>query len=127
MLKYVYAAVQNPNQYINKLGKYLNKEIDGAYKMKFGPTYSEVYVMVYFQEWGQPQTFDEVSVKINITSYQDKLRVNFIRDDEKEKTLGQVILKASDITTGMPYIKEKVDTALVKAMEKEFGEYQFIY
>lgn len=127
MFTEIYAAIQNPNQYVNKVGKYLNKSVDGAYKIKFGPDYSEVYIQVLFQEKGRPETFDETVVRANVTSYQDKLRINFIEDDDREKTLGQLILKANEITNGMPYIKEKVRTALTKAMFKEFGDYEFVF
>ena len=38
----VYAANSSAGAYVNRIGKYLNQKLDGAYKIKFYPMECEV-------------------------------------------------------------------------------------
>ena len=126
MKRYIYAAVKNAASIINKVGKYLNKNIDGAYKIKFKSNECEVSMRMYYQIPDDPDSFNEMRFIINITSYQNKLRINITEDTPMEKTIGQVILKEEELSD-LNLVKFKVMSALKKAIAKEYAEFDFIY
>ena len=74
-------------QKVNTLGKYINRHIDGAYKIKFSPNMCDVYMLMYFQEPGNPD-LQEMHFDINITTYQNKIRVNVTEISPHERTIG---------------------------------------
>lgn len=122
----VYAVTQSPGTMINKVGKYLNKNIDGAFKIEFGPMECEVTMKMYYQIPGDPESFDEMHFKINITSYQNKIRVNLTEDTPLEKTIGQVILNEEELAD-LNLAKKKILTKLQKAIRREYMQYDFIF
>ena len=126
MVRYVYAAKQNPGTIVNKIGKYLNSNIDGTFKMKFHPMECEIYMRMYYQVPERPETLDEMQFIISITSYQNKIRINITENNALEKTIGQVILKPEEYADA-GLVKKKVLWALKKAIGKEYSEYDFIY
>ena len=128
MQRYIVCASQktpDANQLINKIGKYLNKNIDGAFKIKFGPMYCELTMRMYYQI---PRDLELKKMKfiINITAYSNKLRVNITEDTPAEKTIGQVILMPQDFSD-LNLIREKVLAELKKDIAREYAEYEFIY
>lgn len=126
-MRYVRAASTfNAGSYINKVGKYLNKNIDGAFKMNFKPMECEVIMRMYYQVPNDPESLDEMHFIINITSYQNKLRVNLTEDTAMEKTIGQIILKPEELTD-LQLVKKKVLEKIRKFIEKEYAEYDFIF
>ena len=72
---------------VNRIGQYLNKHIDGAYKMAFHPNECEIFTRMYYQVPGNPETLDEMKFMISVTTYANKIRVNLIEDNEYEKTV----------------------------------------
>lgn len=126
MKRYIYAAVKNSASIVNKVGKYLNKNIDGAFKIEFKSNECEVTMRMYYQVPDDPDSFEEMHFIINITSYQNKLRINLTEDTPMEKTIGQVILKEEELSD-LSLVKYKVMSALKKAIAKEYKEYDFIY
>ena len=83
-------------QVLNKVGKYLYKHIDSSYKIQFSGNMCDVYIKVYYQlkYWDRipgkgPEYNDvhEMPININLTTYQNKIRVNIIEADENERIL----------------------------------------
>lgn len=126
MIRIIYAAKQNPGTAVNKIGKYLKANIDGAFKIEFRPMECEVYMRMYYQVPEHPETLDEMQFIINITSYQNKVRINITENTEMEKTIGQVIL-APEEYADLGLVKKKVLWAIRKAIGKEYADYDFVY
>lgn len=126
MKRYIRSATLNPGTCINKVGKYLNKNIDGAYKISFSPMHCEVKMRMYYQTPDDPDSFKEMKFIIDITSYQNKLRVNITEDTKNEKTIGQLILFPEELTD-LPLVKYKVMETLIKSIDKEYKGFDFVY
>lgn len=110
---------------VNRIGKYLNNNIDGAFKIQFRANECEITMRMYYQAPDSPD-LKEMHFIINVTTYQNKLRINITEDDEMEKTIGQVILMPEELND-LSLIKYKVMKALRKAISKEYAGYDFIY
>lgn len=121
----IYAS-SNKGNLVNRLGKYLNKNIDGAFKIEFKPMECIVTMRMYYQIPSIPDSLDEMHFIINITSYDNKLRVNITEDTEFEKTIGQVILSDFELTD-FELARKKILTKLNHAIQKEYAEFDFVY
>lgn len=127
-------------QQVNKIAKYLNKHLDGAYKLTFNPGMSaDVYVTIYYQipgdvlqlmkkydAKGVDDSMKSMDIDISLTSYQNKIRINVIRMDDSEKTLGHFVMKpdeVKDLDNVLATIKDKVSSFI----EKEYADYDFIF
>lgn len=127
MFKYIVASANfNAGAYVNKIGKYLNKNIDGAYKITFKPMLCEVLMRMYYQLEGDPETFNEMDFEISITSYQNKIRVNLTELTELEKTIGQIILTEDEVKD-LNLARKRILETLKKAINREFSDYIFIF
>lgn len=126
MLQYISCAVTNSAGLVNKLGKYLNKNIDGAFKIKFSPMECEVTMRMYYQVPDEPETFNEMIFLIDITSYQNKLRINLTENTVMEKTIGQIILNDEELAD-FSLARKKILSLIEKFIGKEYAEYDFIY
>lgn len=126
MKRLVYASSPNLGQWVNKIGNYLKKNIDGIYKIAFHPMECELFMRMYYQIPEKSETFDEMHFIISITSYQNKIRVNLTEDTELEKTIGQIIFKPEDIIQ-LEDIRRRVLQMIKKSMHKEFVDFEFIY
>ena len=116
----------NPGQYVNKVGKYLRKNIDGAYKIAFAPEQCDVFMKMYYQTPGDPDSFSEMDFIISIATYANKLRVNITENDANEKTIGQLVLDLFELND-LGTVKAKVMNKLTKSIVKEYSEYDFVY
>lgn len=116
----------NPGTWINKVGKYLKSNIDGAFKIAFKPMHCEVTMRMYYQVPKDPDSLDEMHFTIDITSYQNKLRINITEDTLMEKTIGQIILDPDELSD-LDLVRKKILLRIKKAIAKEYAEYDFIY
>lgn len=126
MLSYIFAAVESIASYVNKVGKYLNKNIDSAYKITFRPGQCDVGMIVYYQVPGDAETFNEMDITLSIASYQNKIRINVTENDANEATIGQIILKAEEVAD-LNITKKKVLQGVIKCLNKEYEDYEFVY
>lgn len=128
MLTTIYNATEKRDMgtWINKVGKYLKQHIDGAYKIKFNAMNCEVWMRMYYQVPRDLSSFREIHFLIDITSYQNKLRVNLIEDTAMEKTVGQVILKPEELTD-LESVKAKILEKIQRFIAKEYADYEFVY
>lgn len=112
--------------YVNRLGKFLKKKLDGAFKITFGPNHCVVYLEMLYELPDDRESFDEMVFSIDITSYQNKIRINITEETVMEKTIGQLILKPEEVTN-LELCKDKLMACLIKSINKEFEGYDFIY
>lgn len=125
----VYAANSSAGAYVNRIGKYLNQKLDGAYKIKFYPMECEVYVRMMFEIPENRESFGEIRFMISIVSYQNKLRINITEISSKEKTVGQIIIKSADLDTMSDFreIRDKIYNSIEKFLGKEYPGYYLVY
>lgn len=107
---------------VNRVGKYLYKHLDGAYKYEKSPNMYDVYVTLLYQLkpecGGEVNDVQEMTININITTYQNKIRINTIEMTPMERTLGFDSMKPEemvDLKTAMEIIKWKVGNRIRKA------------
>lgn len=122
---------------VNKIGKYLYKHLDGAYKFTHSPNMCDVYFLVLYQLPREKQIpgkqkegyndMHEMHVDLNITTYQNKIRVNLIEITEDERTIGYDLYKPELIQTDIEAAKEKIYQKVCKRLEKAYEEYDFIF
>ena len=125
----IYAARSNAGGYVNRIGKYLKQTMDGAYKIKFSPMECQVFVEMLFEIPEERDTYGEVKFDISIVSYQNKLRINITEISEREKTVGQIILKELDLENMNDFleIRMKITDLINKFLEKEYPGYYLVY
>lgn len=134
MITKVYSA-QNKlqaGQVINAIGRYLYRHIDTAYNIKKSPNMIDVYFEIAYQllpEYRKVKEDEEVhvmSININITTYQNKIRVNVIEVSPEERTLGFDVFKPEifeNMNEGMKIVLNKVRNR----MKRSFKEYEFYF
>jgi len=137
----IYAAKDEmqAGQKVNAIAKYIKKHIDGAYKLSFSPMTADVYITIYYdipseakevmKKYGaepKQKGVESMDIDINITSYQNKVRINVIRMDDNEKTLGQLILKPEDIKD-LYDVVENIKDKVSSFIEKEYADYDFVF
>lgn len=110
------------NQHVIRVGKYLYKHLDGAFKYMKSSNMYDVYCTLLYQRkpecGGKVNDVHEMTIDINITTYQNKLRVNTIEMTPQERTLGFDIIKPDDLDdleTAQKVIIWKVGNRIRKA------------
>jgi hypothetical protein len=123
------------SQLVNKVVKYLNKAISGAYKFRISPNKVDIYMIVLYQipykslRPGDPDKYSEVQemhININLTTYQNKLRMNLIEMSPEERTLGFFVIPPEKITD-LEFAKYWVMNNLEKTLNKLFDGYIFLF
>ena len=127
MLRYIKSAQQQQptgSQLVNKVGIYLYKHLDGAFKYKKDRNTYDVYVTLLYElkpEYGgTPNDVQEMTINISITTYANKIRVNTIEVTPQARTLGFDLFpidKMYDMELAMSIIKWKVGNRIRKAYE----------
>lgn len=124
------------NQQINRVGKYLYKNIDGAFKFKTGSNQCDVYFKLLYEvpyleriPGKQKEGYNdlhEMIIDLNITTYQNRLRVNILEVTPDERTIGSDVYK--------PELLENLNQAFViiydklcKRIAKAYEDYDFIF
>lgn len=127
-------------QKVNTIAKYIKKHVDGAYKLTFNPGMTaDVYITIYYdipseardimKKYGaepKQQGVESMDIDINITSYQNKIRINVIRMDDNEKTLGHFVIKPEDIKDVYSVV-EDIKDKVASFIEKEYADYDFVF
>lgn len=122
------------SQIVNKLVKYLYKNLDGAFKMRIAPNEGDVYLTVLYMlpvYLGKSQkkydsTVHEMTVDLHITTYADKIRMNIIAMNPQASTIGFDTFPIERMQD-MEVAKTLVLNKLHKRLEKEFDDYEFMF
>ena len=124
-----------PNQAVNKIGKYLYDHLDGAYDFKRSGNTFDVYTVVLYQipKYRQnPKDGDEINdvhemiVNISITTYQNKIRVDAIEVTPDARTLGYDIFEPN-IITDLENAKRKILGRVAKRISKAYKDFDFLF
>lgn len=123
------------NQQVNRIGKYLYNNIDGAFNYKTSSNMCDVYFTLLYQlpEYAQDASkgeeyndVHEITVDINITTYQNKVRVNTIELDPMQRTLGYDLYDPC-VLEDLEIAKKKIFAKVVKKVAKAYSEYEFLF
>lgn len=123
------------NKQVNKLANYLYKTLPGAYNYSQGANQVSVFTVVYYQIPHHHSTIgklreqgkvEEVELEINFATYQNKVRVNVIVNDENEFTLSHFVLKPEDLIN-LNKSKLIIITKISDAIEKEYEGYDVAF
>lgn len=123
------------NLQVNKIGKYLYNNIDGAFKYSTSSNTCDVYFTLLYQipYWdripGKGKEYNdmhEMIININLTTYQNKIRLNILEMDPNERTLGSYSIPVKyweNLDILKSYILDKVNKSVVKA----YSNYDFLF
>ena len=111
-------------QLVNKFGKYLYRNIDGADKIEFTPNTCDVYMFMYYQAAGEEM--NEMRFDLSITTYSNKIRINITEVTSMERTIGQIIYPAEDLLNPQK-AAERAYRDVIKKIEKAYADYEFVY
>lgn len=108
---------------VNRVGKYLYKTFKGL-KYITSSNMCDVYIILLYAE---PESNDvqEMILDINITTYQNKIRVNIIEVTPKERTIG-FDLYTSEETMNLQEVSKKIYQKIVKRVSKAYQDYDFL-
>lgn len=138
-MKITHTSIKAANQQVlpaskqvKRIGQYLYKHIDGAYDFKSSSNNYDVYFLLLYElkkelrEPGKEYPVQEMKININVTTYQNKVRINIIELTPKERTIGFDLYtpeKVQDLPKAYPVIMEKIYKRIYKAYE----DYYFLY
>ena len=132
-------------QTINSLGKYLYKNLSGAIDYKKSSNMFDIYTLVLYAipyeflkkynitEDKYKEVYEMV-VNINLTTYQQKIRVNLIEVSPDEITIGSQTFDLERLRKKNPnqqayfdIIKTSISDYMVRRLEKYYEDYDFLY
>ena len=138
-MKITYTSIKAANQQVlpaskqvKRIGQYLYKHIDGAYDFKSSSNNYDVYFLLLYElkkelrEPGKDYPVQEMKININVTTYQNKVRINIIELTPQERTIGFDLYtpeKVQDLHKAYPVIMEKI----YKRIYKAYQDYYFLY
>lgn len=118
------------NKQVNRVGKYLYKHIDGAYKYDQHANECDVYVTLLYElkaEYGGvPNDVKEMTIDINITTYSNKLRVNTIELTPEKRTLGFDLIPPEKLVN-LENAKLLIEKIVRKRIQKAYADYHILF
>lgn len=127
---------QSAEQQVNSIGKFLYKNIDSAYNFRKSTQQFDLYIIVLYEVpkdiidgYNLDESYDELyemKININLTTYQNKLRINFIELDPEEATIGH---KTYNLDRYKDYyeLRDNIVNYLLACLDKRYEGYDFIF
>lgn len=123
------------SQLVNKVGRYLYKNIDGAFQMKSTSNTFDVYTTLLYEllpEFQSPRNskeandVQEMTLNLSITTYQNKIRLNIIEVDPNERTLGY-FLYPPELFDNMEAAFAKIQRDFNRTVTKKYERYEILF
>lgn len=124
------------SQNVNTIGKYLYKNLAGAFDFKKSSNMFDVYTVVLYQipieyirryNLNEEQSdVKEMIINLNLTTYQDKIRFNVIEQDPDEMTLGCKVCQLSKYKN-YAQLRDDIVAYLKKQLQKRYSGYEFLF
>lgn len=114
----------NANQQVNRLGKYLYKYLDSAFKYTTSSNTCDVYFLLLYQIPGQLDV-QEMNIDISITTYQNKIRVNVIEISPEERTIGYSCYDP-EFVKNLKEASLKIYQDILKKVSKAYKDIDFL-
>ena len=125
-----------PSAQVNRVGKYLYKQLDGAFKYETSSNTCDVYFIMLYEvpylykiPGKQKEGYNDVHemiVNLNITTYQNKLRVNIIEVTPQARTLGFDLYDAEQLED-LEQLKSTIWKNTVRRITKAYKGYDFVF
>lgn len=108
---------------VNRVGRYLYKTFKGL-KYTTSSNMCDVYIMLLYAE---PESNDvqEMILDINITTYQNKIRINIIEVTPKEQTIG-FDLYTSEEMMNLQEASKKIYQKILKRVYRAYEDFDFL-
>lgn len=123
------------SKWVNKIGKYMYKHIASATSYKISGNMNDIYFTVLYEypifskDPNERLTYSdtfEMKLNLNITTYQNKIRINLIEVSPDEQTLGY-FLYPTDSFIDMKKAFDQILRDIDRRLNKVFENYTFIY
>lgn len=123
------------SQLVNKVGRYMYKNIDGAFQMKSTSNTFDVYTTLLYMllpEFRSPRNnkeandVQEMTLNLSITTYQNKIRLNIIEVDPNERTLGY-FLYPPELFGNMETAFKKIQRDFNRTVTKKYERYEILF
>lgn len=121
---------------VNKLGEYLYKELDSAYKFNKSPNLYELYLEAYYQIPIYPEhpqdkiRYDDeiktMKILISLTQYDEKIRINIIELGKYEPTIAHKTYKIEKLET-LSKARTIIEKLTKDSLTKYFKDYEFLF
>lgn len=125
---------------VKELGKYLKNNLEGVYKVEEPPNEYIVHTTILYmikpevrqamkqyptELKGIEDEIYEMNIYLNITTYGQYIRVNVIKDDAGQETLGYMRLEPQDLIS-MPHCQDKIVKYVKKRIENKYENYEVL-
>jgi len=121
------------NKQVNIVGKYLYNNIDGAFECKSSSNNFDVWLTILYEvpDMGpRYQRLDdqlhEMVINLNLTTYQNKIRVNTIEESPNERTLGFDLFKPEDMLI-LEDACDRIHKKVVQRISRAYEDYDFVF
>lgn len=123
------------NQQVNRVGKYLYKNLDGSFKIKNASNTCDVYTTVLYQipylqripgKGKEYNDVHEMTLNLNITTYQNKVRINIIEMDPNDRTIGYDLYKP-EVLEDLEFACRLIFQKVCKKISKAYEDYDFLF
>lgn len=124
-----------PGQQVNRLGKYLYKNLDGAYKIDRSGNTCDVYVTLLYQlpknqripgKGKEYNDVHEMTLDINITTYSKGLRLYVIELTPEERTIGYMMYPYEKLKN-LEFFTKTMYNDMKKQVSKKYIDYDFLF
>lgn len=124
---------------VKMIGKHLKKNLGGAYKLVMSANTCDVYFLIYYEVLklhklignspGKEEynKVHEMHIDLNITTYQNKVRVNLIEITPEERTIGYDLYKPEIIQSDIVHARELIWSKVQKRLMKAYEGYDFAF
>jgi len=121
------------NQQVNRVGKYLYKNIDGALEYKISPNIFNMWFTLLYEVPNMGPKYKRVDddlhemvINIGITTYQNKIRVNVIEETPNERTIGHDVYKPEEMIN-LAEASDKIFDRVVQRVSRAYKDYDFVF
>lgn len=118
------------NKQVNRVGKYLYKHIDGAFKYEQHANECDIYVTLLYElkeeNGGIKNDVKEMTIDINITTYSNKLRVNTIEVTPMKRTLGFDLIPPEKLVN-LEDAKKLIEKIVRRRISKAYDGYNILF
>lgn len=132
-----------PEQEVNTLGKWLYRNLDGAFKFKKSSSQYNIWFLVLYEvpleireRYDLDESYDDVNemvINLSLVTYKNasnskksKIRVNLIEESPDELTVGSKIYNL-DFFNDYYELRDNLVNYLIVRLNKHYEGYDFIY
>lgn len=112
-------------QQVNRIGKAIYKNLDGAFKFVKSSNSCDIYTTVLYETPGSNEV-EEMTLDINLTTYQNKVRVNIIEMTDNERTIGFDVYRPEDLDDTQLSVT-RIINRVRKQITSAFKQYNFLF